>query len=719
MAKPITSEKNYDFRARMDAVHKKGRRDESLKATQAEACLGDGWIIGVVEGCSEVILHAAKDLQDYLLVSMGVSTPLVQKTATALAAEKRCVLLCEKRELPRRGKGLKTTRSYRITTRKDQVVVCGCDDRGAAQGSYYLEDVMNLRESPFLPVGESVREPLFSPRMTHPGWGMDQFPDSHLNAIAHAGMDAVLVVAKSPDLTAGGHLDFNDLVRRARVHGLDVYFYSYLKCWKHPEDEGAEQAYDNVFGALFRACPEAKGIVLVGESCEFPSRDERTTMRPWFESVVDGIPADKPSPGWWPCRDYASWVNRVKGVVRKWSPQADIVFWTYNWGYAPEKERVELINSLPKDVSLLVTFEMFDQVRREGAVNPVMDYTISYPGPGKYFVSEAKAASKRGITLYSMTNTGGLTWDFGVTPYEPFPFQWAKRHAAMHQARRNWGLSGVMESHQYGYYPSFIGEFAKWNFWSDAPSVDEMLRRIAVRDFGVAGAAYALKAWALWSDAVGHVVPTNEDQYGPNRVGPSYPFIFQPDITRTFTSKELALSSPPFALNGGNAIVKTLYHPYENAQQSPGPQRIDAELRSYRKARSLMEKGVAEIRKAIQAAPKGKREVCQRQELLAQFIANTLTTTIHAKEWCKLGQRLFVESNRKKSHAILDEFVKVAQAEIANAQATIPLVEQDSRLGWEPTMEYMCDKPHLEWKIRQVRHVVGKEITLYRKMIDL
>ena len=40
-----------------------------------------------------------------------------------------------------------------------------------------------------------------------------------------------------------------------------------------------------------------------------------------------------------------------------------------------------------------------------------------------YFKSEAEAAAKRGIRFYSMTNTGGVTWDFGVIPYEPFPYR--------------------------------------------------------------------------------------------------------------------------------------------------------------------------------------------------------------------------------------------------------------------------------------------------------
>ena len=58
----------------------------------------------------------------------------------------------------------------------------------------------------------------------------------------------------------------------------------------------------------------------------------------------------------------------------------------------------------------------------------------------------------------------------------------------------------------------------------------------------------------------------------------------------------------------------------------------------------------------------------------------------------------------------MDEIEAIAKKEIKNAQDTIPLVEADSRLGWEPSMEYMTDRSHLEWKIAQVRAVIDEEI---------
>jgi len=56
----------------------------------------------------------------------------------------------------------------------------------------------------------------------------------------------------------------------------------------------------------------------------------------------------------------------------------------------------------------------------------------------------------------------------------------------------------------------------------------------------------------------------------------------------------------------------------------------------------------------------------------------------------------------------------LAAVEIDNARAAIPLVDCDSRLGWEPSMEYMADRVHLEWKIAQVRHVLDSEIPAYQ-----
>ena len=88
--------------------------------------------------------------------------------------------------------------------------------------------------------------------------------------------------------------------------------------------------------------------------------------------------------------------------------------------------------------------------------------------------------------------------------------------------------------------------------------------------------------------------------------------------------------------------------------------------------------------------------------LLGSFIRRSIDTVINIKRWWLLNIKLQASSDAKVMLDILTQLEELAAEEIANARATIPIVEQDSRLGWEPSMEYVCDKWHLEGKIRQV-----------------
>ena len=115
------------------------------------------------------------------------------------------------------------------------------------------------------------------------------------------------------------------------------------------------------------------------------------TGRMRLDPSLDNLPPDKPSPGWWPRVDYPEWLALLMKVIRRHNPAADIVFWTYNWGYAPETDLLALIRALPTDVTLQVTFEMFEPLDRDGIRNINADYTASSVGPGHYFASAARA----------------------------------------------------------------------------------------------------------------------------------------------------------------------------------------------------------------------------------------------------------------------------------------------------------------------------------------
>ena len=81
------------------------------------------------------------------------------------------------------------------------------------------------------------------------------------------------------------------------------------------------------------------------------------------------------------------------------------------------------------------------------------------------------------------------------------------------------------------------------------------------------------------------------------------------------------------------------------------------------------------------------------------------------------GRYLLAETDANKSAEILNRIEQIAKEEIENVRNTIPLVEYDSALGYEPSMDYVADKAHLEWKIRQLMSVLSVDIPNYRKGI--
>ncbi len=691
----MKKEQNYEFRKRMLEVHKKNLRDDKAVLSENEMAIQDGFTIFVSENAGDVILTAARDLVDYLFTSMKLSARV--KAGKYEGQENALVIALASEAGVDLGDNA-VYRGYRIDTKEHAVFIYGFDERGAAQAVYSLEDRMSIRKAPYLPLGSVSRKPLYSPQMVHSGYGLDQYPNEHLSAIAHEGRDAILVFVEDVNITPYGYLDFNELIYRAAKYGIDVYAYSYLKSEKHPDDPDAEAHYESTYGKLFRMCPGLKGVSLVGESVEFPSKDEHVSGHHYYDNVADGIPTGKTSPGWYPCMDYPQWLNLIKKIIRKYNSEADIIFWTYNWCFQPKEARINLINALPTDITVMATFEMGECYELDGICARVADYTISRVGYGEnYFKSEAEAAAKRGIRFYSMTNTGGLTWDFGVIPYDPFPYQWIKRYRAMQEAHEKWGLCGIMESHHYGFYPSFISKLSKMAFYEGCDHIEERLFEILKGEFGAENAETVNEALKLWSEASTHYVPSNADQYGAFRVGPSYPFNID-------YGKVCNLPDAPYS-SFGNKIIKPSYWGYNDGVCTTTSVRIPVEIRSLRKMKALIGEGI-DLLKSVEE----KNENLLRLINMGEFILCTIITGIHAKEWYSLKAALAYETDREKLGKVLDDMEALLLAEKKNVEKTIPLVQMDSRLGWEPSMEYMTDEWHLEWKLRQLAYTLDTEL---------
>jgi len=122
---------------------------------------------------------------------------------------------------------------------------------------------------------------------------------------------------------------------------------------------------------------------------------------------------------------------------------------------------------------------------------------------------------------------------------------------------------------------------------------------------------------------------------------------------------------------------------------------------------------------AVELTPEAKRESAVAQHRLGHFILLCVRTTVHVKHWYLLNQALrSPQTDTVSRHKTLERMLELGRAEIANARAAIPLVEADSRLGWEPSMEYMTDRERLDWKIGQVTQVIDEAIPAYRRALE-
>jgi hypothetical protein len=303
-----------------------------------------------------------------------------------------------------------------------------------------------------------------------------------------------------------------------------------------------------------------------------------------------------------------------------------------------------------------------------------------------------------------------------VIPYVPAPYQWMKRYEGMVDAHERLGLVGTMDSHHFGFSPSFISDLAKWAFHYPKVDLEETLKQIVARDFSAECADEVMRGMKLWSDAIAHMIPTNHDQYGPCRMGPAYPFIL-------FDHADVEIPTVPYAHFGGNKICYPIYA-YSNLRNEWWKGIIDTEeqrkkfryeIKNMGEARDLFNAGCEIVRAAIDRIPERKRENAMRIWGIAKFMANTAATTVNIKEFF-LCKKMLDEVDAETYNRLLDEMDRICRRELDNAISTVPLVEFDSRLGYEPSMEYMCDAAHLEWKIALLNDLIENEIpALYQK----
>ena len=233
-ALPVEASYAYHQGLRDDSGHTPARDPEAVPADHEIAIAGTGWSICIDSAASPGLQFAARDLRDFLALSMQVDVSL-DTTDIGAAGARQVIVAGTPANLSGRGADLTGSKDYEILVGVDRIEVCGFDEAGAQFGLLHLQERLRLRGAPFLPRDlRTVRHSLFRTRAVLSWLGWMQWPDSVLAHLARDGYDALFasVYANPNGVPGPPHYDLirqqtpealHDVIRRAGAHGLKVY----------------------------------------------------------------------------------------------------------------------------------------------------------------------------------------------------------------------------------------------------------------------------------------------------------------------------------------------------------------------------------------------------------------------------------------------------------------------------------------------------------------
>jgi hypothetical protein len=391
------------------------------------------------------------------------------------------------------------------------------------------------------------------------------------------------------------------------------------------------------------------------------------------------------------------------------------------------------IQQLPADTIPLLTWENGKSFDIDGMQGYLRDYALSQIGPAEVTHAQIDEARQRGMKVYSKVDTFA-SWQFGTVPYLPFPYQWHDRYQALNQ----YGVNGTLESWSSGYSPSFVAELRAWSCWSDAPPLNELLGRIAARDFGAQGKDRVLKAWDQFSQAIRLVPDTGPNMGTNNAIG--NPLFFQEPPVRTATFKYSWTDDVKWMGYFGAGInpywpftlSRMVFYPdFSNhsnkaelyARSATGVQVaketpvLPVFLKYLSQAADRMEQGLRLYRGAALGSPDPKRQRAVREVVIAEQLQRMMLSNQAILEFEDLRLRLATESDRGKAGAVLDRMERIVRAEIARTELSLLAATRDSRLGFQYEQDYVYTPYSLREKLAVLRETLEKQLTKQRQSL--
>ena len=369
-------------------------------------------------------------------------------------------------------------------------------------------------------------------------------------------------------------------------------------------------------------------------------------------------------------RDYAEMIAEVNQTIRdgvkRAAPEAKVIVW--DWGWHGHGDAVDIIAKLPEDVWFQSVSEWQLPIERGGIASAVGEYSISAVGPGPRAAKHWAAAKARGIKCVAKIQAG-TTWELASFPYLP-ALNLVAQHARNLSAT---DVDGLMLSWSLGCYPS--PNLEVFHRFTKGASVDAVLDTLAREQYGEKAAPLVRKAWTAFSDGFREYPYHVRTVYsGPQHAGPANPFYLRP------TGYKASMVGIPYDdLDSWRAVY---------------PEAVW--IQQMRKVAKGFEDGCAVYAEAIAQLDGTAKADAQRE--LGMYRAEGLHFASCA------NQAAFVVARDKGDTA---EMRRIVTDEIALVKALLPLVEADSRIGYESSNHYFYIPQDLLEKLVNCQHVLS------------
>ncbi len=546
-------------------------------------------------------------------------------------------------------------------------------------------------------------DPLLNPEL-------DPYPEGLLQKLSGLGVDGIWIhtvlrqLAPSPLFPEFGEdhavrlASLQALVQRAARYGIGVYLYMneprampeaffanrkkmqgaqegdyFALCTSVPE---VRQWLSDSLAHVFTNVPGLAGVFTITASENFTScasHNRHTNCPNCKERTAAEIIVE---------------VNTaIAAGVHRGNPQAKVLTWDWGWrdDWAPD-----IIRGLPKSAWLMSVSEWSKPISRGGVQSTVGEYSISAVGPGPRAKKHWALAKEAGLNTVAKVQMN-VTWELSAVPYLPALDLIAEHCAGLSAS----GVDGLMLSWTLGGYPSPNLELVQQFEQDPPPTQEEALNAVARKHFGAAGAPYARKAWTAFSNAFREFPYNGSVVYRcPLQVGPANPLYGTP--------------------TGYASTMVGIPYDHVDGWRGPYPRGVFGD--QFTKVAEGWEKGLDDLRRAAESAPKEKRNAAHAQLGLAQAAQLHFASVANQIRFTTARDALLATepSLSPRERAVLIDRVKQTLAsEIEIARKLFSLTCQDSRIGYEASNQYYYLPDDLIEKAINCRAILDRVPELY------